>query len=239
MLSPRKHTRLSPAFLVPLVVVVLGAVVPSGWADRDKVTEIPLEAARIYIEFNSTDNDLGFHVFLDGEDWRELKIVKPDGRTIFEVQGRGAYADLGMTELFFEGAEPSLDEVPLAELLALFPEGVYQFLGKTVEGDNLVGAATLTHAIPDGPSILSPEEDEVVNPGNAVIRWKSVTSPPGIQVVGYEVIVGSSSFRLPAAQTSLKVPPEILERGTEYEFEVLAIEAGGNQTITASSFVTR
>jgi hypothetical protein len=28
------------------------------------------------------------------------------------------------------------------------------------------------------------------------------------------------------------VPPEFLEVGTVYKFEVLAIEAGGNQTIT-------
>ena len=35
-----------------------------------------------------------------------------------------------------------------------------------------------------------------------------------------------------------KVPPEFLEPGTAYTFEVLAIEAGGNQTITAGSFVT-
>jgi hypothetical protein len=28
------------------------------------------------------------------------------------------------------------------------------------------------------------------------------------------------------------VPPQFLEPGKEYKFEVLAIEAGGNQTIT-------
>jgi hypothetical protein len=37
---------------------------------------------------------------------------------------------------------------------------------------------------------------------------------------------------------SVTVPPEFLERGREYGFEVLAIERGGNQTITQSAFVT-
>ena len=73
--------------------------------------------ARIYIEYNSTPQDLGYHVSLDGEDWRSLKIVNPKGKTIFEVSGKAAYKELGMTELFFEGAEPALSEVPLRELL--------------------------------------------------------------------------------------------------------------------------
>jgi hypothetical protein len=34
------------------------------------------------------------------------------------------------------------------------------------------------------------------------------------------------------------VPAELLEPGTEYGFEVLAIEEGGNQTITESCLVT-
>jgi hypothetical protein len=34
------------------------------------------------------------------------------------------------------------------------------------------------------------------------------------------------------------VPAEFLSPGTEYAFEVLAIEEGGNQTITESCFVT-
>src|SRR5262245_29010057 len=79
--------------------------------------QVQLEIAKIYFEFNSTDNDLGVHVSLDGEDWKELKIKDPTGHVLFEVDGRGPYRELGMTELFFEGAEPSLDEVPLDDLL--------------------------------------------------------------------------------------------------------------------------
>jgi hypothetical protein len=38
--------------------------------------------------------------------------------------------------------------------------------------------------------------------------------------------------------TTLTVPAELLEPGTEYEFEVLAIAENGNQTITETCFVT-
>lgn len=46
-------------------------------------------------------------------------------------------------------------------------------------------------------------------------------------------------MNVPAATTRVKVPPEFLEAGTDYIFEVLAIEAGGNQTITEGSFRTQ
>jgi hypothetical protein len=36
----------------------------------------------------------------------------------------------------------------------------------------------------------------------------------------------------------MPVPEEFLEDGTEYKFEVLAIEASGNQTITEGAFET-
>jgi hypothetical protein len=77
----------------------------------------------VHFEFNASANDLGVHVFIDGEDWKKLLIVDPEERTIFEVEGKGPYRNLGLTELFFEGAEPSLNEVPFQALLRLFPEG--------------------------------------------------------------------------------------------------------------------
>jgi hypothetical protein len=207
-----------------------------------KGPQLPFEVTKIYFEYNATANDLGVHVFLDGEDWRRLKITHPTGRTIFEVEGKGGYKDLGLTELFFEGAEPSLAEVPLEELLDLFPEGDYRFAGKTVERDDIVGTATLTHAIPAGPSSVSAE----VGPGTSlVIRWNAVTGPPEgfpnrpIDIVGYQVLVGAFQVTVPATTTRVTVSPEFVESlsSGEHAFEVLAIEAGGNQTITEGVFM--
>ena len=231
--------RLLPLFLAAGFTLGLGS---PAWAAQ----KVQLAVARIYIEYNFTANDLGFHVFLDGEDWRTLKIIHPNGRTIFEVEGKGGFGDLGMTELFFEGAEPSLDEIPLEDLLALFPEGKYKFLGKTAAGDDLVGTATLTHKVPDAPIISSPAKGEAVDSGQpVVIDWEPVNDPRGGKITGYQVIVERTDPKrvftvdLPASKTRVTVPPEFLEPGTEYLFEVLAIEAGGNQTITESSFKTK
>lgn len=219
-----------------LAFCLLGALAlgraTAGWAAE-------FAEARIFIEFNSSDNDLGFHVFLDGEDWKTVKIVNPNGKTIMEIAGRGAYRDLGLTELFFEGAEPSLDEFPLDELLALFPEGEYTFFGTTVDGKPLVSKSTLTHAVPAGPRVSAAVDDDTVT-----IRWQRVAGPPdgfpdrNIRIVGYQVIVGSFQVTLPASSRSVTLPREFvksLARGV-HGFEVLAIEAGRNQTITSGSF---
>jgi len=227
------HTRLAPLALAAAVTLSWGS---PAWAAR----KVPLSISRIYIEFNYTANDLGFHVFLDGEDWKSLKIVNPNGRTVFEVEGKVGFGELGMTELFFEGAEPSLDEVPLEELLALFPEGKYKFIGKTVDGSDLTGTGTLTHKIPDPPVIVSPPEGGVVDSAQpVVIDWDPVADPQGTRITGYQVLVGSFCVTLPASKTSVTVPPEFLEPGTLYLYEVLSIEAGGNQTIRESSFETQ
>jgi hypothetical protein len=224
--------------LVSVVALVLGAAGPAAWAKKPLVN---LEIAKIYFEYNSSANDLGVHVSLDGEDWKELKIVNPGGRTIFEVEGKGPYKEFGMTELFFEGAEPNLADVPLGELLDKFPAGDYQFVGRTVDGNKIVGTGTLSHAIPAGPSNVT---TSLTLPSTLVISWNVVTGPPPgfpaepITIVGYQVIVEAFQVTVPASTTSVTVTPEFvasLASGT-HAFEVLAIDASGNQTITEGSF---
>jgi hypothetical protein len=248
----RRLSRAAPVSLVMLIALATGTLAPSSWAGQEGQAVVEFDEARIFIEYNSSDNDLGFHVFLDGEDWTKLRIVNPNGQTIFKVEGKAGYKDLGLTELFFEGAEPSLFDFPLADLLALFPEGEYDFKGMTADGDKIEGESMLTHAVPAGPDVS--DSDDMVSPGNVLtIRWSPVTEeatdPAGgifpdvpILVVAYQVIVGSFEVTLPAtdppAPMSVTVPPEFvasLEPG-KHEFEVLAIEIGGNQTITSGTF---
>jgi Fibronectin type III domain len=176
--------------------------------------------------------------FIDGELWDTVQIIGPDQR-IFRAHGVGNLGQLGLTELALATHAPSLEE-----LLAAFPEGEYEFRGTTVEGERLAGTATFTDAIPDGPVILTPEEGAVVDLDAAVISWDPVTEPAGIEIAGYRVSVErgdrgrSLSLELPPETTSVQVPPDFLEPGTDYVFQVVAIEAGGNQTITEGVFDT-
>lgn len=220
-------------FVLVAGALAFGATVPSSAA--------PFKEARIYIEYNSSGNDLGFHVFLDAEDWTRLRIVNPEGLTVFDVQGKGPYGELGLTELFFEGAEPSLAEFPLEELLERFPEGKYKFVGMTVDGTSLTSTATLSHAVPQGPPASADVDDDEVT-----IRWEPVTgSPPGfprrrIEIAGYQVVVGSFQVTLAPSSTEVTLPPEFVESlgPGAHDFEVLAIDRTGNQTITEGTFET-
>jgi len=227
----KRHVR-RLSVLMAAAVAFLGTAVPEARG-------IGFPIAKIYWEYNSSANDLGVHVFLDAEDWKTVKIVHPNGNTIFEVAGKGPYEQLGLTELFFEGAEPSLDDVPLEELLDLFPDERYTFMGETVDGHRLTSRPTLSHAIPDGPDVSAQ-----VNGNSVVISWAEVTGPPEgfpdeeIDIVGYQVIVETFQVTVPASTLSVTLPPEFVASlgAGEHPFEVLAIEASGNQTITEGTF---
>jgi hypothetical protein len=151
-----------------------------------------------------------------------------------------------------ESAEPSFQDLPLNELLARFPEGPYTFKGKTVDGKNLSGKATLKHNIPAGPNVIFPGNGATLSPkSSVVVDWDPVTTPfPGttlpVTIAGYRVIVErvnplpqiAFSVSLPATVTKVTVPSEFIQANAAYKFEVLAIEASGNQTITEGSFTT-
>lgn len=224
-----------------MVALALGLGAVGGAA----VAPIPFDVSMVFLELNNGDGapvDLGFHIRADGESWRFLRILGPGNRGVLELENRGAMRRTGGSEFFIEGAEPPVDEVPIAKTLLKFPEGIYRFYGKTTDGVNMFSRATLTHAVPDGPVV----HVDVGPP--LVIMWEQVTErhpdfPPGpVTIVGYQVIVGSFQVTVPetgAPDYMVTVPPEFVASlgSGEQLFEVLAIEAGGNQTITEGSFV--
>jgi hypothetical protein len=230
-------------FGLPVIVAV--AAVDLGTAGAD-VKPIEFSDARLKVEINATDGDAGLQIFLDGEAWNEVELLDPPGDAILDVDVTGRAADFGLTELFSESSEPPFEEFPLEQFKQLFPEGTYTFRGTTIDGVPITGAATLTHDFPDGPQILAPAADSRVRSDQVVVQWVPVTTPAGIDIAGYQVLVVQEepvlrvfSADLPATATRLSVPAEFLQPRTEYKVEVLAIEAGGNQTLTEHTFKTR
>jgi hypothetical protein len=226
--------------IVPIAVVPF--FVGASAADPKPV---PFADARVIVEVNATDGDAGLQVFLDADPWNHVEVLRPDGREIVDFRTAGPVNDYGLTELFSESSEPPFTEFPLEEFKALFPEGQYTFTGTTIEGASMASTATLTHDIPNGPELISPEDGARVARDQAVIRWDAGAQPSGVEIVGFQVIVTREnplrifSVDLPSTVTSVRVPTEFLERNIRYKFEVLAIEAGGNQTLTEQSFVAR
>ena len=243
-----KHASLVSLLMALLVAPSLGVVT---WADDDdddrrgRRQTLPFDEIDFFFELNETDEDLGIQLCLGAAPWKQLKIFDPDGKKILDVRTKGNLKDFGLSSLFFESNEPSLDDMSMEEILDLFPEGEYEFEGRTIDGDKLEGCAILTHDLPDGPVITAPEEDDVVDPEDVVVEWETVTPPAGTEITSYQIIVtndGDPRFkydvRVPAEATSLTVPAEFFEADTEYELEILAVESSGNQTISLLFFTT-
>jgi Fibronectin type III domain len=200
-----------------------------------------LEDTTVIVETNATDGDAGLQFFLDGEPWRSMKIFRPGGKKILDVNATGRLKNFGLTELFSETNEPEFKELPFSKFKRRFPEGTYKFVGRSIEGRKQVGRARLSHRIPDGPEIIAPAAGSIVPDGNVEARWAPAPQP-GIDIEGYRVIVEREDpFRLyqvelPASQTSVTIPSEFLEPGTEYLLEIQTIERNGNQTISEHFF---
>ncbi len=215
---------------------------------------LPIEDTKLYFERNATDGDTGLHGLLDQSGWAELCVYRPDGEQILALKPVGQLKDLGLAELFFESREPEDAEVPIEQHLEHFPEGQYEVRGRTWDGNELQGFATVTHDVPLGPVITHPADGAVVPPTGLVVTWEPVTESAlggTVDISGYEVIVTNeeasdphghsvpeASIHVPPDVTSLTIPDEFMQPGTVYAVEVLALEVSGNQTITEHVFET-
>jgi hypothetical protein len=246
-------------FFCAMASVVLAAATPANAHDhRRHARRIPLKETTMIIEYNDTAEDVGVQFFLDSDGWREIEIFDPRGKQIFGAETNGRLTRQGGgTELFLESVEPSLEELPLKQFFKRFPKGTYKFRGRDNDGNRLTGEAEFTHDIPAGPVMVWPltvpeegYECEMIDVNNVVIEWEPVKTDidgSALEIVRYEVIVENDDLnfdvKLPAPASdgptlTLTVPPELLQPGTEYIGEVLAVEASGNQTITEFCFTT-
>ena len=69
------------------------------------------------------------------------------------------------------------------------------------------------------------------------MRCIILSNQPALLILLQTGSIEYSVFLRPEA-TSVTIPPEFLDPGTEYELEILAIEESDNQTFRALSFET-
>lgn len=225
-------------------------------AQVDAQKAIPLKEAKLNIEHNAKAHDTGFQGFIDSEGWKRIIVTDPNGNKVLEFSGAGKLGQLGLTELFFESVEPENKDVPISELLKTLPEGKYTFKGSAIEvGEEMgttIGTALLTHDIPRGPRLVTPAEDAVVPVDvDVLFKWRPVErnlDGSKTNIIAYQLIVEKDvepdphmignglSMYLPADVTQIKIPKAFFEPGTDYLWEVLAIEESGNQTLMDSTF---
>lgn len=213
-----------------------------------------IATAKLIIEYNSTDDDIGVHGAFDDQGWSKLCVYSPGGRPLLTVSPKGQLRDLTMGGIFFESREPPAEEFSFEDLEAKFPEGGYRVRALSFDGRLLTGRAKFTHDVPAAPTVSAPKDGGEVRADDVVVEWDDVTQTVDgdpVKITGYEVIVtkiehddphGFSQpiydVHVPPDRNALSVPEEFFEPGTEYELEVLALETSGNQTITVGSFTT-
>jgi hypothetical protein len=232
----------------------------AGAESPKRKQEIPFEEATIFFELNDTDGDLGIHGLIDGDAWKSLEIEDPRGHTLLGVGVKGRLKKQGLTEIFFESAEPPFDELAPEEFFARFPAGEYEISGRALEGDDLESTVEVSQvmAAPAGniqlsgiPAAENCDVDPLPSVGTpVVIDWDPVVSshpeigePGAIEVAKYQLVVEREepellvlSVDLPPDVTSFEVPEDFTDLGDEFKFEILVRLENGNQTAVESCF---
>ena len=205
-----RRTTLQRVFGFGTGLLVMLMVSATSWAnDHGDEDELEFEEWEIFFELNDTDHDLGIHALLDGDAWKKIRIEDPDENTLLGLKLLNGLKKQGLTELFFESAEPVFDELDPEEFFERFPPGEYEVEGRTVEGEEIEGETELTHTIPAPPGNLTingiparpldgsdcDEENpaELSNP--VVVAWDAVTNthaelgePGEVEVLRYQIV---------------------------------------------------
>lgn len=258
-----KNYRTFIALAAIIAVIASGSLFYLKYAEaatKTVSTPVPLKDAKLNIEHNATDLDTGFQGFVDSEGWKELTFTGPEGK-VLKISGLGSLAKLGLTELFFESVEPENVDESVANMLKKLPAGKYNIEGPGIENGEstgrTLGTAWLTHDIPAGPVLVAPAEGSLVKTnGDLLMKWKPVTKTidgKPVKIISYQLIIekiqdphphmigkiNTLSMYLSPSITSMRVPKEFLESGVDYDWEVLAIEESGNQTLSSGKFSTK
>ena len=233
-----KFTVMSSAVLA----LALACTAPVVWADDDN--EIPFDEAHLFFELNNTDGDLGIHALIDGEAWKRLEIEDPRERKMLDVRVSGRLQRQGLTEIFFESAEPTFDELSPQQFFRRFNEGIYEIEGQTLEGGELESEVLLTHVMPAPPqpevngAVMAQQCDEeepgfdiTMTSAPVTIAWPEVTlshpdadgggaavqPPVPVNIHNYEVVVEVEGDEFTSVM-HVVLPPDVTEITIPDEF---------------------
>lgn len=265
-LFSRLIERRNGIFILAFFLLSAIAISPISFAQvEDDEDENTFDESQLFIELNDTDGDLGIQAFVDGGPYKKLKIVGEDDKPLLIINNIGSLALQGLTELFFESSEPSFDELSPEEFFERFPEGEYNFEGRTLDNKIIEGDAEFTHLLAAPPVNINVSGEDaaedcedatplpVVNSTNVVIDWDPVTlshpeigtpnSDSNIVIMGYKLIVDREepellrySVDLPPEVTEFQVPDSFIVLGEEFKFEIQTFEESGNITSIESCF---
>ena len=219
-----------------MVALLIGVSSSASWAGGRYQCEQGIQElveSKVFFEFNTTDLDLGIQFFWDGPAWKWMKVKNQKGQKVLNVFSRGNVKRLGLTEGFFESAEPGLCPLPDSEGCELdddiiqeaiqdfkdrFPEGIYTFKGMTTDGCLLVCDAELTN------NLLAPVELDIEFP---TIEWNSVPGAVAVEIV-VELVVNPDEDDEQVFKETATFPGDVTMYDVSMEFQDLIVRAGEN-----------
>lgn len=243
------NPRITSALAIALVAFGLGTAAPES-----RAAEFP--EAELYFELNDSAGDLGIHSSIDGPANLGVTILDPKGRVLLNINPHGPLARQGLTQLFFESAEPTFDQLAPADFFARFPEGEYKIRGRTLAGELLESDVELSQVMAARPGNITANGVAAVNcdvlplpsvRAPVLIEWDPVTtSHPTVGIAGsveierYEFFVEREGVKmgveLPPNVTFFEIPAEILALGDTFKYEIIARTSTGNNTAVEACF---
>ncbi len=203
-----RHVLLLPIFLVAVVALIFTVPTASAGHRHHSYEVVELDECEVFIEYNSTDGDFGIHFFWDGEPWKWMTVWNEHLWPVLNVgTGKNVRAQ-GLTEAFFESAEPTLDELSFQEFLERFPEDEYRFRGRTLDWKRLVCETDFTHVLacpPDATVEFDPRARSLT------VEWEPVET-----VINPEVEIPNPEG---------DISPTCIEPTDELELEIVSYEA--------------
>lgn len=207
-------------------------------ADSKSAAAAPFPIASVHFEQNATDGDMEvvFQVKGGVDGLAELIVVSPDGRTVAAFKAPDA-STLGMRQFRLETPEPP----DFKSLKAAYPEGVYEFFGRTSSGANLAARSNLIHRLPATTTFAEPAPETV----NVRVKDLKISWSPVEDVASYIVKIDQRELnvsfivRLPGTSpTSFDLPDGFLSRHTKYKMSIGTVTREGNISYVETTFTT-
>ena len=218
---------------------IVMALVAAAFATPMARADVPqeFEELSILLEVNETDGDAEIVVRAKAESGlKRFWLRRPDGKKVAEVLSDDrtkASGPVGLQQIRVETGEPDAVSV-----LQTYHEGIYEFHGRTVDGEAVYGELALTHALLPAPT-FTPADGDTVDADDTLVEWTAVAGAAFYVVeVENDDLVVNLTVTVPGDKTSFRIPSGWLLADTEYDLGVATMTADGNLSFAESSFVT-
>ena len=223
------------ATVVSALVLVASGL--AGRAEAQPAATAAFPVATVHLERNATDGDFEvvFEVKGAQDGFAELTVLSPDRRTVVAFKAPDS-STLGIRAFRFESPEPT----DIKALKAAYPEGVYEFSGRTSKGAKFAGKATLSHRLAATATLVKPATAKAsLSVKDLRLAWSPVEGVASYSVgITQEELNVSLTALVPASSTSFGVPDGFLVPGKKYTLAIGAVTREGNITFVETTFTT-